>query len=312
MAANVESMFYVGRQAPWHGLGVSVKAAPESKEALRLSGLDWKVFQKDIYTETGNRIEQYKANVRSTDQKVLGVVSDKYQVVQNDEAFAFTDALLGEGVRYETAGSLAGGKLIWLLARLPQKYIINGDEVAPYLVFFNSHDGTSAVRVAITPIRVVCQNTLNLALSTARRSWGIRHVGDINEKLHEARQTLALSDRYMSALGKSIYELDRIKLSDAKVQDYVNELFPVTADMSTQQIQNGRKMQRELKQRYYEAPDLQHVGKNGYRFINAVSDMVTHGKPLRETRNYQENLFRKTVDGNPTIDRAYKMLLSAA
>ena len=312
MAANVESMFYVGRQAPWHGLGVSVKAAPESKEALRLSGLDWKVFQKDIYTETGNRIEQYKANVRSTDQKVLGVVSDRYQVVQNDEAFAFTDALLGEGVRYETAGSLAGGKLIWLLARLPQKHIINGDEVAPYLVFFNSHDGTSAVRVAITPIRVVCQNTLNLALSTARRSWGIRHVGDINEKLHEARQTLALSDRYMSALGKSIYELDRIKLSDAKVQDYVNELFPVTADMSTQQIQNGRKMQRELKQRYYEAPDLQHVGKNGYRFINAVSDMVTHGKPLRETRNYQENLFRKTVDGNPLIDRAYKMLLSAA
>ena len=127
MAANVESMFYVGRTAPWHGLGVSVEEAPTSEKALQLAGLDWQVEQRDIYTSAGRRVEQFKANVRDTDQKVLGVVSDKYQVVQNEEAFAFTDALLGEGVQYETAGSLANGKMIWLLAKLPEKYIINGD-----------------------------------------------------------------------------------------------------------------------------------------------------------------------------------------
>ena len=207
MAANVESMFYVGRTAPWHGLGVSVEEAPTSEKALQLAGLDWRVEQRDIYTSAGRRIEQFKANVRDTDQKVLGVVSDKYQVVQNEDAFAFTDALLGEGVQYETAGSLADGKMIWLLAKLPDKYIINGDEITPYLVFFNSHDGSSAIRVALTPIRVVCQNTLNLALNSAKRSWGVKHVGDIDTKLHEARQTLRLSEKYMVALGKSIYSM---------------------------------------------------------------------------------------------------------
>lgn len=312
MSANVESMFYVGRQAPWHGLGVSVEEAPRSKEALRLAGLDWNVVQGDVFTEWGKQIENMKVNLRDTDQKVLGVVSDKYRIIQNEEAFSFTDALIGEGVRYETAGSLADGKMVWLLAKLPERYLIGGDEITPYLLFFNSHDGTSAVRVAMTPIRVVCQNTLNLALSTARRSWGVKHVGDIQDKLHEARETLLRSEKYMLELGKNIDRLNQIKLSDHKVYEYIEEMFPVTEDMTPLQIQNGRKLQNELKHRFFEAPDLQHVGKNGYRFVNAVSDMVTHGKPLRQTKNYQENLFRRTAEGNPLIDKAHSMVLAAA
>ena len=100
--------------------------------------------------------------MRDKDRKVLGVVSDRYKIVQNEEAFAFTDTLLGEGVRYETAGSLQGGKKVWMLAHLPHEYIISGERISPYLVFFNSHDGSGAIKAAITPIRVVCQNTLNL------------------------------------------------------------------------------------------------------------------------------------------------------
>ena len=137
MSANVESMFYV-RETPWHGLGTRVVEAPSSAEALIMAGLDWSVVQEPIYT--GNDlIEGYKANVRDKDRKVLGVVTDRYKVIQNDEAFTFTDELLGEGVRYETAGSLQGGKKVWLLAHMPHEYIISGERISPYLLFSKKH-----------------------------------------------------------------------------------------------------------------------------------------------------------------------------
>ena len=161
MAANVETMFST-IEKPWHGLGTIVAEAPTSQNALQLAGLDWKVIQSPVYSTYGV-IEGFKANIRDKDGAILGVVSDRYKVIQNKEAFAFTDALLGAGVRFETAGSLQGGKKIWLLARLPREYIIAGERISPYLVFSNTHDGSGAVRVAITPIRVVCNNTLNLA-----------------------------------------------------------------------------------------------------------------------------------------------------
>lgn len=111
MSANVESMFYAGREKPWHGLGTQVEEAPTSADALRLAGLDWTVQRKPIQVCGGRKVDNFFANVRSSDGAVLGVVSDRYQVVQNAEAFAFTDALIGgEGqVHYETAGSLMGG-----------------------------------------------------------------------------------------------------------------------------------------------------------------------------------------------------------
>ena len=164
MSANVETMFYV-RETPWHGLGTKVNEAPDSRTALTAAGLDWEVLQEPIHMADGKPIGGYKVNVRNTDRRVLGVVSDRYKIVQNREAFAFTDALLGEGVRYETAGSLQEGKKVWLLAKLPHEYIISGDRISPYLVFFNSHDGSGAIKAALTPIRVVCQNVIRHFLS---------------------------------------------------------------------------------------------------------------------------------------------------
>ena len=192
MAANVESMFYV-RETPWHGLGTKVLEAPASKDALQLAGLNWRVMQEPIYTAMEELVDGYKANVRDSDRKVLGVVTDRYRVIQNDEAFAFTDGLLGEGVKYETAGSLQGGRKVWLLAHMPHEYIISGERISPYLLFSNTHDGSGAIKVALTPIRVVCQNTLNLALAGAKRSWSMIHTGDIREKMQEAKDTLFLA-----------------------------------------------------------------------------------------------------------------------
>lgn len=311
MPANVETMFSV-RETPWHGLGRIIMDAPASREALELAGLDWQVESRNIYSGTGAMIPGYRANVRSTDDAVLGVVSDRYRIVQNEEAFQFTDDLLGEGVTYETAGSLQGGKKVWMLARLPRKYLIAGDQVVPYLVIFNSHDGSSGVKVAMTPIRVVCQNTLNLALNTAKRSWTARHTENVLLRVQDARETLQLASNYMIELGNRGEELARIDLSDHKVQEFINEFFPISEDLSDCQRKNNLRLQEELKTRYYNAPDLEWVGKNGWRFINAVSDFATHADPLRKTKNYNENLFLRTAEGNPMIDKAYKIVLAAA
>ena len=310
MAANVETMFYT-REKPWHGLGTRVEEAPNSKEALILAGLNWNVYQSPIWTENETMIHGYKANIRDVDEKVLGVVTDRYKVIQNSEAFSFTDDLLGDGVTYETAGSLQDGKRTWILAKMPQRFIIAGDEITPYLVFMNSHDGSGAVKVAMTPIRVVCQNTLNLALRDAKRSWSTHHTGNIETKMQQARQTLFQAEQYMGVLGREIDNLNQIKLSDKKVIEFIDDLFPVKEDLSDQQKKNVDRMKEDVKIRYFDAPDLKHVGKNGYRFVNAVSDYATHAEPVRRTQNYKESVFARTVDGNSMIDKAYEMVLAA-
>ena len=311
MSANVETMFYV-REKPWHGLGTQVKEAPTSSEALIYAGLNWQVTQEDVYTENGRKIFGYKVNTRSTDETALGIVSDRYKVVQNEDAFRFTDDLLGEGVVYETAGALQGGRKAWMLARMPEKYIIAGDEITPYMVVMNSHDGSSGIKVAMTPIRVVCQNTLNLALNTAKRIWATKHTENVMSRVYEAKETLSLAGQYMGELGRGIDELSQIKLPDRKVLEFMQEFFPITTDMTDAQRKNNMRLLEDLKSRYWDAPDLAHVGKNGYRFVNAVSDFATHAAPIRRTENYRENLFLRTVEGNPLIDKAYKMVLAAA
>ena len=306
MAANVETMFSV-REKPWHGLGTIVAEAPTSEDALGLAGLDWRVEQTPIYTPHGN-VDGYKANVRNTDGQVLGVVSDRYKIIQNTEAFAFTDELLGAGVRYETAGALQGGRKVWLLARMPREFIIAGERISPYLVFSNTHDGSGAVRVAITPVRVVCNNTLNLALSTAARSFSMVHTGDIKGKVVEAKQTLFMADRYMDNLGIEFEKLRKQKLTDQQVKEYIEMLLPIENGASSLTVKNVKKLRNDMAVRYFDAPDLKDVGNNAYRFINAVSDFATHAAPIRRTKNYQENLFMKTYEGNPMIDKAYQLI----
>lgn len=310
MAANVETMFSV-REKPWHGIGTVVQDAPNSKEAIRLAGLDWKVVQQNVYTDGGILVPGYRANVRDIDQSVFGVVSERYQVVQNEEAFAFTDELLGGGVTYETAGALQGGRRTFILARLPQRFIIAGDEIMPYFVIMNSHDGSCSIKAAMTPVRVVCQNTLNLAFRNAKRTWMTKHTSNIMDRIDDARMTLQFAERYMAEMGKGVDELAHKHLTDRKVMEYFSEFFPVTEDMSAAQKKNNLILLNDMKARYFDAPDLKEVGRNGYRFVNAVSDFATHAEPIRKTKNYRENLFLKTVEGNPLIDKAYQMAMSA-
>lgn len=289
----------------WFGNGGGRSAS--FRRCLRAGRLDWRVEQTPIYTPHG-QVEGYRANVRNTDGQVLGVVTDRYKVIQNTEAFAFTDELLGSGVRYETAGSLQGGRKVWLLARLPREFIIAGERISPYLVFSNTHDGSGAVRVAVTPIRVCCNNTLNLALSTATRSFSMVHTGDVKGKVAEARQTLFMADTYMENLGREFERLRKQKMTEQQVQEYIALLLPIEEGASDITAKNVTKLRNDMAARYFDAPDLKGLGNNAYRFINAVSDFATHAEPIRKTRNYQENLFMRTCEGNPVIDRAYQLV----
>jgi hypothetical protein len=198
-----------------------------------------------------------------------------------------------------------------MLAKLPDRYFMLGEEIEPYLVFSNTHDGSGAIRVCLTPVRIVCQNTLNLALKSAKRAWSTVHVGDLSKKMDEAHCTLSLAHDYMGKLGEEFYKLNQIKLSDAKVVEYIETLLPMMDNPTDTHRNNITKIREDAKTRYFEAPDLRNLEKSAYRFVNAISDFATHAKPLRETVNYRENVFAKTVDGHPMIDKAYELVLAA-
>lgn len=329
MAANFESGFSANGIVPWHGLGQIIQDAPTSEDAIRLAGLDWDVIPKPIYDEFGRELPGYKVNTRSSDNTALGIVTDRYRIVQNSEAFAFTDELLGHGVRYETAGSLASGKRVWMLARMENTTIAE-ENIDPFLIFTNSHDGTGAIRVAITPVRVVCQNTLNLALHQASRHWSCVHKGDIQSKLEEARFTLSSAEKYMEALEEEFGELKLKKVTEAQVRNMTEKLLEIEFNnlfnkaLKTGNVIDFKERLRQQKYEdklntkrndiltiYHDKPDLVGTEHSAFRFINAVSDYATHTADHKQTRNYQENLFMKVADGHSMIDTAYKLALVA-
>ena len=147
---------------------------------------------------------------------------------------------------------------------------------------------------------------------SAKRIWTTKHTENVMLRVHEAEETLGLAEKYMGELGRGIDALSKIKLTDKKVMEFMSEFFPITADLPDVQRKNNLRLLEDMRRRYWDAPDLSHVGKNGYRFVNAVSDFATHANPIRRTKNYDENLFLRTVEGNPMIDKAYKMVLAAA
>jgi phage/plasmid-like protein (TIGR03299 family) len=217
-----DTMFSVSsrRKPPWHGLGVVLDEYPKSiDEALAKAGLGWKVSHGDVLVvkrpewtdDFGVEHEQelisakgFKANVREDTGDVLGIVSDEYEVVDNRAAFAFLDALINSEMHFETAGSLWGGRRVWVLARLPEYVELGGDLSATYIYVANSHDGSMAVTAAVTPIRIVCANTLGAALRraehevNAQRTFRFRHTGNLEAKFAEARQVLGMTINYQN------------------------------------------------------------------------------------------------------------------
>ena len=310
MSHEIETMFSANRVVPWHyeltkDRTKLIQEAPTSADALHLAGLDWTVDQTPVYTNAGIEIPGYKANRRSSDGSILGIVSDRYHIVQNTEAFEFTDTIVGETedgvVKYETAGSLNGGKKIWLLAKMPTQKILD-DDVEPYMVFTNSHDGTGAIRIAMTPQRVVCQNTLNIALNTAKRQWSTKHMGDMKSKLEEAKLCLALADKYMANLEIEADRLANATLYKEQIDEILDELFPIEDDATERKKKNVQAMKDDFYVAYF-MPDILKFGESAYRAVNAMSDVVTHATPKRNTKSYAENRWGRIMDGDAIFDQ---------
>lgn len=305
MSHEVESMFYVG-EVPWHRLGVKVAGAPNSEEAIRVAGIDWTVSQADILV--GNRpVPDYKANVRSSDGAVLGLVGSRYRVVQNRDAFRFTDELLGQGVRYETAGSLYNGKRIWMLARLPKNFRLLGDEVDAYVCFTNSHDGEGSVRVVVTPVRVVCQNTLNLALKQARYSWATPHIGSVFGRLEAARSTLGLADEYFEALRQASEEMARARLIDERWEQLMRHLFPVRPE-GGEQHKEGVALRRRMVRELHDRPDLADYRGTAWAAVNALVDYADHVYTRPVTPATQETHFSNVLSGRELVTKGMAWL----
>ena len=315
MSANVETMAYVNetgdsRNVPWHGLGTSVDHAMTSEEALELSGLNWTVRSTPVYTDSGILLPGYKANMRESDNQFLGMVGDRYQIVQNKEAFDFTDALIGEGCTYETAGSLDGGKRVFLLARMPRQKVL-GDDVDPYICFTNGFNGYYTIKACCTPIRVVCNNTLNLALNNAKRTWSTKHVGNLQSKLEEARETLKLAKEYMNNLEITADILANTKVEEEEVRQVLDKIYPTNPEDSDRKKANIE----EIKDNFMVcmiAPDILKYKGTAWQMVQAASDFSTHVAPKRATSNYSEKNFAKVLDGNVVLDTVFFEMLKKA
>lgn len=224
---------YFGVATPaWHKLGKTIAAAVTSDEAVKLACLDWLVDKQEIFLANGQRVPDNYAIVRSDSGGALGVVGTDYVPFQNAQAFDFMDSLVGDKLAmFETGGAIKGGRRVWMMARIPTTHRIAGnDTLQPYMLITNSHDGTSAIRVFPTSVRVVCNNTLTLAMREAGGKAGIsiRHEGDVGRRVNAARHALGVIAQSSESFADQARAMARRSLNSRESRDYFESLFPVS------------------------------------------------------------------------------------
>ncbi|PWN64113.1 DUF932 domain-containing protein [Chryseobacterium viscerum] len=232
--------FFSVKEKAWHNLGQIVEDYPTSAEAIVHAGLDYEVIKTPLYTkgsgiiETSQGIEiadselrvpDYFANIRNDNNAVLGVVGKDYQIVQNREAFSFFDSIVGggDGILYETAGALGDGERIFITAKLPDYIRIgNGDDIVEKYIFLTtSHDGSGSITAAFTPIRIVCQNTLNASLRNMSNVVRIRHTSGAKQRLDDAHKVMGLANKFSTQLEGIFNEWAKVKVNDQEVKKLI-------------------------------------------------------------------------------------------
>jgi phage/plasmid-like protein (TIGR03299 family) len=274
---------YYGEE-PWHRLGKKLDGPATAEEATAAAGLDYEVTLTDVATMDGLMVPKTKAVVRYDNQTVLGVVSDKYVPCQNKQAFGFLDAVVADGgLRYHTAGALGQGETIFLLAKLSGEIRVRGsdDVVEKYLLLANAHDGSAALRVLFTPQRVVCRNTLSMALRQGRgEGIRIRHNGNLAAKIEEAQRVLGLATKFYYDAQSKIDRLASMSPTQAQLDNYFRSLYPDPEDGAD----NGRAKQTREKLHALFSEGIGHdtpgIKDTWWCAYNAVTEMLDH-------RNYR-------------------------
>lgn len=304
---------FVAEKKPWHGLGIVLDNPPTSAEAIRVAGLDWKVETQPLFIEKNGKkhiVENSFANVRSDNDDILGIVSGKYTICQNSEAFAFVDNIMSQTetpVRYESAGSLFNGKKVWMLARMENVKILD-DEIENYLCFSNSHDGKGSIRCALTNVRVVCNNTLQMSINQAKRMWSVRHMGTIEGKRLEAMQTLGFATNYIKAMEKQANDMYLIKVDWGK---FLDKLMPMKNEASDRIKKNNEFVRDTLNSIYNNKSDLGNIRGTAYGAYNAVADFYSNTAPLRNAPTYRERKFNEFLTNSSLLERAQDILMAA-
>jgi phage/plasmid-like protein (TIGR03299 family) len=283
----------------WHGLGTVLDGAFTSEVALEKSGLDWRVELQELKTESGIVVPDMFATVRADSQTVLGVVTDRYQVVQNTEAFSFLDSLVTNGdMKYESCGALQGGKKIWMLARMPSVDIIaEGDICARYLLFTAGHEGKTPIEVLPTSTRVVCANTLRAALGTEVK-MSIKHKGDMRSKLDTARKWLSQFDEQFTLFCDHGRKLAERKVKPEQYAEYLDTLFPKPLEIegrgATIRVNKIQAIRNAFR---YERNNLKAIKGTWWQLLNSVTDAIDHATKTTDTRAQQEKRFMSLIDG---------------
>jgi phage/plasmid-like protein (TIGR03299 family) len=223
----------------WHGLGQIVEGAMTSDEAIKLANLDYTVVTQPLFAgELNLPVADHFATVRTDNNTVLGVVGNRYKVVQNVDAFTFFDEIVGgKHAMFETAGVLGQGERIFISAKMPDVIRIAGtDDISEvYVLLTSSHDGSGSIIAAVTPVRVVCQNTLNAALKNTVSRVAIRHTSNAKSKLEEAHKLLGISHKYISEVNEMFNSLAKKSITDAQVKELVNSLWVSKKEVASEE-----------------------------------------------------------------------------
>lgn len=242
---NAEMMY--NGPVPWHGFGTRVEGLATAKEAIAAAHLDWPVYKAPLYMSDSPadpvegkdephpaiRVPGFATFRRDEHglRSPLGVVGAGYEVVQNTDLFGFFDELIGPNAAvYHTAGALRGGRIVWLLAELNLKSEIPGDPVIPFLLLRSSHDGSGSIIVSPTPVRVVCANTLSMALRGATTVVSIRHTKGAPDRLRAAGLIMKAAQEYYTKVFSAMQLMTRLRITDAQAEQYFRTVAGLNTD----------------------------------------------------------------------------------
>jgi phage/plasmid-like protein (TIGR03299 family) len=327
--------FANSRSDAWHRLGESVGHAMTAQEALQSAHLaGWNVRkmplqvpQEPLITENGGTtpdplaVPEHYATVRTNPITgaidVLGVVGSKYVPVQNDASCALLNALTDQsGAVFETAGALRGGREVFVTLKLPQSITFDGkdgskDRTDFYLAALNSHDGSSAYRFLVTPVRIVCANTQTAAIARAKASFAIRHTGGAQIAIQEARAALRLSWRYVEGFEAEAAALYAAAMDLDEVREFAAELVNVDQADTTAARNRRREQANSIVKLFVSSPTVAPISGTRWAAYNAVSEYVDHVAPVRGSRSSADAANARALRAVTTGSSAQTMKIEA-